>query len=89
MTVFQRPDPTMIVLQRLAENAHDVDALFVLAVLRVMDGNVPEGLTILDQVLRLDPRYPGAWRFKASLHGQQGETAAEASARQMADDVEP
>ena len=88
MTVFQRPDPTLVVLLRLAENAHDVDALFVLAALRVMDGNVPEGLTILDQVLRLDPRYPGAWRFKASLHGRQGESAAEASARQKADDVE-
>jgi hypothetical protein len=89
MTVFERPDPTLIVLQRLVENAQDVGALFGLAAIRVLDGNVEAGLTVLDLLLRLDPRYPGAWRVKATLHGRQGEPEAEASARRRADDVEP
>jgi len=69
-------------------NADDVDALFVLAALRVQEGYLEEGMTILDRVLRIDPRYPGAWRFKAKLHGMQGEPAAEQSARQRAEDTE-
>lgn len=88
MTKFERPDTAVLVRQRLLENADDVDALFVLAALRVQDGNVEEGLTILDRVLRIDPRYPGAWRFKAKLHGMQGEDAAEKSAMRRAEDVE-
>lgn len=69
-------------------NADDVDALFVLAALRAQEGYLEEGLMILDRVLRIDPRYPGAWRFKAKLHGMQGEAVAEASARKRAEDME-
>ncbi len=88
MTKFERPDTALLVRQRLLENADDVDALFVLAALRVQDGNVEGGLTILNRVLRIDPRYPGAWRFKAKLHGMQGEAAAQKSATRRAEDVE-
>ncbi len=87
MTTYERPDTARLVRLRLLENADDVDALFVLAALRVQDGDVKAGLTILDHVLRVDPRYPGAWRFKAKLHRMQGETAAEQSAEQRAEDV--
>lgn len=38
-----------------------------MAALRARDGKVDEGLTILDRVLRIDPNYPGAWVFKATL----------------------
>lgn len=85
---FERPDTASLVRQRLLANADDVDALFVLAALRVQDGYLEEGLTILDRVLRIDPRYPGAWRFKAKLHRMQGSTAAEQSARKRAEDTE-
>ncbi len=85
---FERPDTASLVRQRLMANADDVDALFVLAALRAQEGYLEEGLTILDRVLRIDPRYPGAWRFKAKLHGMQGATAAEQSARRRAEDME-
>jgi len=84
----ERPDTASLVRRRLMANADDVDALFVLAALRAQEGYVEEGLTILDRVLRIDPRYPGAWRFKAKLHGMQGETAKEQSARRRAEDTE-
>lgn len=87
MTTYERPDTARLVRLRLLENADDVDALFVLAALRVQDGDVNAGLTILDHVLRVDPRYPGAWRFKAKLHAMLGDTAAERSAEQRAEDM--
>src|SRR2546428_343046 len=57
---IERPDTASLVRQRLMANADDVDALFVLAALRAQEGYLEEGLTILDHVLRIDPRYPGA-----------------------------
>ena len=89
MTAFVQPDTAVIDRQRLLENAEDVDALFVLAALHAHDGLVAEGITVLDRVLRLDPAYPGAWRFKATLHRMRGETEAGQSAWERAEDVEP
>lgn len=86
MAYVERPDTLLLVQQRLAENAQDVDALFVLAAIQARDGRVSEGLTILDHVLRLDPGYPGAWMFKATLHRMRGEDEAERSAREKAED---
>lgn len=88
VTAFRRPDTAILVRQRLLENADDVDALFVLAALRAQRGQVSEGLDILERVLRLDPAYPGAWRFKAKLHRMRGEVEAERSAWAKAEDVE-
>jgi tetratricopeptide (TPR) repeat protein len=88
MTAFVRPDTAVIVRQRLLENAEDVDALFVLAALNAKDGRLGEGIRILDRVLRLDPAYPGGWRFKAKLHRMRGEDEAERSAWARAEDVE-
>ena len=89
MTKFERPDTALLVRQRLLENEDDLDALFVLAALRAQDGNVEEGLSVLDRVLVIDPRYPGAWRFKATLHRMRGDAAEERSARKRAEDLEP
>src|SRR3989440_5348487 len=89
VTAFMQPDTAVIVRQRLLENAEDVDALFVLAALHAHDGLVAEGITVLDRVLRLDPAYPGAWRFKATLHRMRGEHEAGQSAWDRAEDVEP
>src|SRR5438128_7177773 len=85
---IESPDTASLVRQRLMANADGVDALFVLAALRAQDGYLEEGLTSLDHVLRIDPRYPGAGRFKAKLHGRQGEAAAEQSARRHAEETE-
>ena len=89
MTWFETPDTARVVRQRLAENAEDLDALFALAALSVQDGRVDEGITILNQVLHIDPKYPGAWRFKATLHRMQGEADAERSAEARAEDADP
>jgi len=86
---FKTPDTGALVRRRLSKNSDDVDALFVLAAIRVRGGKVAEGITILDQVLRIDPKYPGAWRFKATLHRMQGQAEAERSAERKADEVEP
>src|SRR2546429_9797791 len=89
VTAFRELHTAVIVRQRLLENAEDVDALFVLAALHAHDGLVAEGITVLDRVLRLDPAYPGAWRFKATLHRMRGEHEAGQSAWDRAEDVEP
>lgn len=84
-----RPDTDALVRERLAMNADDVDALFVLAALRLRDGDVDGGLSVLERVLRIDPRYPGAWIFKAKLHGIQGDAEAAEQARRNAEANEP
>jgi len=89
MMPFEQPDAALIVRQRLLANANDVDALFVLAALHARDGQLDQGLTVLDQVLVLNPMYPGAWRFKATLHRMHGQPDAERSARERADTEEP
>lgn len=89
MTGPVRPDTALLVQERLRENQNDVDALFTLAALRANDGNVREGLTILDRVLRIDPRYPGAWIFKAKLHRMHGEPDQADSAQRVAEATEP
>ena len=88
MTYVERPETAMLVRQRLAENADDVDALFVLAAMEVQEGRVVEGLRILDYVLHLAPAYPGGWRFKASLHRMTGDVEAEEAAWERADESE-
>lgn len=84
----RRPDTAMLVRERLSRNADDTDALFVLAALRVNEGRLDEGLTVLERVLVLDPRYPGAWTFKATLHRMRGEPNAALRARAKAEEVE-
>jgi len=78
-----RPPTDVLVREALAKNSQDVDALFVLAALRVQDGHADEGLVILERVLRLDPDYPGAWFFKEKLHRMRGETGQADSARRQ------
>ncbi len=75
-----RPETSILVRDALARDANDVDALFVLAALRVQDGYPEEGLSILDRVLKLNPDYPGAWFFKERIHRIRGETPQAESA---------
>jgi hypothetical protein len=88
MTYVERPETAILVMQRLAENADDVDALFVLAAMEVQEGRVAEGLRILDYVLHLAPAYPGGWRFKATLHRMTGDVEAEEAAWERAEGSE-
>jgi tetratricopeptide (TPR) repeat protein len=85
MTYVERPETAILVMQRLAENADDVDALFVLAAMEAQEGRVVEGLKILEYVLHLAPAYPGGWRFKATLHRMTGDVEAELAAWERAD----
>jgi Tfp pilus assembly protein PilF len=85
----ERPDTDTLVRDRLRANADDVDALFVLAALRLRDGDVDGGLSVLERVLRIDPRYPGAWIFKAKLHRLRGDSDAAEAARRNAEVNEP
>ncbi len=83
-----RPETTVLVRDALARDANDVDALFVLAALRVQDGYPEEGLSILDRVLRIDPDYPGAWFFKERIHRIRGETPQAETAHRQGEAVE-
>lgn len=85
----ERPRTDRLVRDRLEKNENDVDALFVLAALRTQDGNLQEGLDILDRVLVMDPSYPGAWFFKEKLHRMRGERDAADSARERGEATEP
>ena len=89
MPRWERADPATLVRERLERDRNDPDALFVLAALRTRDGKVDEGLSILDQVLVIDPSYPGAWFFKEKLHRIRGEAEAAASARERGEAAEP
>lgn len=86
--VLRRPPTAVLVRDALAKDGDDVDALFVLAALRVQAGHSDEGLSILDRVLRIDPDYPGAWFFKSKVHRMRGETNQAESARHQGEAVE-
>ena len=86
--VLRRPETATLVRDALRRDADDPDALFVLAALRVQDGHPDEGLTILDRVLVIDPRYPGAWFFKEKLHRLRGETGPAETARRQGEAME-
>ena len=85
---LHRPPTPVLVRDALARDRDNVDALFVLAALRVQDGRSEEGLSILDRLLVLDPGYPGAWFFKEKVHRIRGEADAAESARRKGEAVE-
>lgn len=83
-----RPPTAVLVHDALEKDKDDVDALFVLAALRVQAGRPDEGLSILDRVLVIDPDYPGAWFFKEKVHRMCGETDQADSARRHGEAIE-
>lgn len=85
---LRRPPTTVLVRDALEKNKDDVDALFVLAALRVQAGRSDEGLSILDRVLVIDPDYPGAWFFKEKVHRMRGEASQADSARRQGEATE-
>ena len=86
--LIRRPETTLLVQEALRKDANDVDALFVLAALRAQDGHPEEGVLILNRVLRLEPRYPGAWFFKEKLPRMLGEDGQADIARQRGESAE-
>lgn len=84
-----RPPTDILVRERLQQDANDTDALFTLAALHVHAGRLDEGISVLDRVLRLDPRYPGAWIFKSKVHRMRGEGEAAATAWSRGEEMEP
>ena len=85
---IHRPPTSVLVREALERDKDDVDALFVLAALRVQAGHSDEGLSILERVLVINPDYPGAWFFKEKLHRMRGETDAADSARREGEATE-
>ena len=85
----ERPDTDDLVRERLRANADDLDALFVLSAIHAREGRVAQGLDVLDRVLRIDPKYPGAWVFKAKLHRLHGDPDAAVRAERRAEVEEP
>ncbi len=74
---------SVVVKERLHENSDDPDALFALAALRVEQGRLDEALFVIDRLLRIDPRYPGVWRLKATVHRLKGEKRAARTAEEI------
>ena len=85
---LQRPPTDVLVRDALAKDEDDVDALFVLAALRVQAGHPEEALMILDRVLVINPDYPGAWFFKEKVHRMRGETQQAEDARREGEATE-
>jgi tetratricopeptide (TPR) repeat protein len=83
-----RPDTALLVRDALQLDKDDPDALFVLAALKVQDGRLDEGLSILDRVLVINPSYPGAWFFKEKLHRMNGEPERAREARRKGEATE-
>lgn len=83
-----RPETSILVRDALRIDKDDPDALFVLAALKVQDGHLDEGLSILDRVLVINPSYPGAWFFKEKLHRMNGEPERATEARRNGEATE-
>lgn len=58
--------------QRLAANPEDADALFAKGTYLAMQRRHLEAVQALDQVTRINPRYPGVWFLKAKVHQTLG-----------------
>lgn len=85
---LHRPPTEDLVREALERDPEDVDALFVLAALRVQQGHSDVGMSILDHVLRINPGYPGAWFFKEKLHRMRGEARQGDFARRQGEAIE-
>ncbi len=59
--------------RRLAEDADDADALFVLGVVYDILGEAGTALRFMDRLTEISPEYPGAWRAKARMYRRLGD----------------
>ena len=59
-------------LDRLRENPRDGDALFASAAFLAAQEKTREAVERLNELAKVDPAYPGLWRFKARLYQDLG-----------------
>lgn len=59
--------------ERLRRNPRDPDALFARAAFHAASGREAKAITILDDLSKIAPDYPGLWRFKARLYAESGD----------------
>lgn len=67
LTRFRR-----LVDRRLTADPRDLDALFLQASLDLRDGKAEEALRQVNEIIRLDERYPGVWFLKAEIYERMG-----------------
>ncbi|MFQ6012091.1 MAG: tetratricopeptide repeat protein [Thermoplasmata archaeon] len=73
---------------RLAEDAHDIDALFTKSVSQARLGAYDEAIGTLNQLARLDPSYPALWMLKAKIYERVGDDLKAKLCRQRALELE-
>lgn len=61
--------------RRLAQDAGDADALFVLASWYLLLGKASKTLRALDRLAEVAPEYPGVQRFRAQVYRKLGDEA--------------
>ncbi len=59
--------------RRIRENLRDADALFAAAAILGALGLWADAIVFLDALGKVNPRYPGLWRFKARLYRELGD----------------
>ncbi|MFQ5553265.1 MAG: tetratricopeptide repeat protein, partial [Thermoplasmata archaeon] len=69
---------------RLTKDASDVDALFTKSVAQARLRNYDEAIETLNQLARLDPRYPALWMLKAKIYERVGDDLKAKLCRQRA-----
>ena len=74
--------------QRLRNDPHDPDALFVTAAARARDKDLGEAAAILEKLAEVDDTYPGLWVLKTMLHAKRGELDKARESRERRLEVE-
>lgn len=65
----------------LRDNENDLDALTALGLFLLSRGEAGKALGCFNRVSRIDPKYPGIWRFKAKAFDALGDAKSAAQCR--------
>jgi len=63
--------------RRLSVNPTDPDALFASAALLAANRRFDRAILMLNELGKMDPEYPGLWRFKARMYREAGNRSME------------
>src|SRR5213594_3502025 len=78
-----------IATERLKLNSGDADALFAMAAAQATLDDAKGGVQTLERLADLDPRYPGLWVLKTTLHARLGQADMARQSRLRAEVIEP
>jgi len=62
------------IIDRLRANPMDSDALFACAAYLASEHRMKEAIDLLNDLVKIAPRYPGLWRFRARLYQEMGDS---------------